>query len=78
MMAEIAPSASYRPHVLLVENDECTLRVVQTLLQKCGYKGTKLMLEHNYGLPHSSYLDEGCLTLARCLLVSFDKSILPQ
>ncbi len=78
MMAEIAASASYRPHVLLVENDECTLRVVQTLLQKCGYKGTKLMSKHNYGLPHSSYLDGGCLTLARCLLVSFDKSILPQ
>lgn len=78
MMAEIAASPSYRPHVLLVENDECTLRVVQTLLQECGYQGTKLMLEHNYGLPYSFYLDEGCLTLARCLLMSFDNGILPQ
>ena len=78
MMAETAASASYRPHVLLAENDECTLRVVQTLLQKCGYKGTKLMVEDNYGLPHSLYLEGGCQTLVRCLLVSVDKSMSPQ
>ena len=78
MMAETVASASYRPHVLLAENDECTVRVVQTLLQKCGYKGTKLILEDNHGLPHSFRFEVGCLTLVRCLLVSFDKSMSPQ
>lgn len=29
----------YQPRVLLAEDDECTLRVVQKLLQKCGYEG---------------------------------------
>ena len=78
MMAETAASASYRPHVLLAENDECTLRVVQMLLQKCGYKGTKLMFGDKYGLPLSFYYKGGCLTLVPCLLVSFDKSMSPQ
>lgn len=30
---------SFYPHVLLAEDNECTLRVVQQLLIHCGYRG---------------------------------------
>jgi hypothetical protein len=32
------PSNTF-PHVLLAEDNECTLRVVEQLLKQCGYRG---------------------------------------
>lgn len=39
-MGDALLCASYQPHVLLAEGDECTLRAIRTLLQTCGYRGT--------------------------------------
>jgi hypothetical protein len=35
----LSDAPSFYPHVLLAEDNECTLRVVQQLLIHCGYRG---------------------------------------
>ena len=76
-MEDMLRSASYQPHILLVDSDETTLRVEEHLLQTCGYTGESCVLSARGHPVSRSACPRACLVRHTLRAVALRKCVTP-